>query len=341
MKKSLMTWAAVTGGAIAIWSFNSASSAEAQGPCDRLTGSAKSRCLADERRGRRTPTPTPTPTPKPRSMPTPTPTPVASKPAVPRSLSPGSSSSPGPVVTGGRVTISWGAVPGATEYDFGIRDMTTNALIVDSQTARLNYTTTIERGKTYRWNVRACNKAGCSSFTSPLFFQGEGVKSVGAITLPATFPLYNQHVASKDVYSSVEWANGIDTVSKVPRKDLTCLAVVYAMIEHARGNRKYRVGPHNWSDQSGPARPSWASGDIAISSAEKIFAELRKGNPVILWGPYGKYGHFILAIGVNASGQIMINDPSGGKRPTVDPKTWSVSGGSVLSKVTKYRTVAF
>jgi hypothetical protein len=256
-------------------------------------------------------------------------------------MSPGATSAPGAVVSGNRVTISWSAVSGATEYDFGIRDTASNQLIVDTQTSGRSYTVPIERGRTYRWNVRACNAAGCSAFTSPLFFQSEGVKSAQAINLPVSFPLYNQHNPSTNIYSSAEWANGIDNYSKVPRKDLTCLAVVYAMIEHAHGNKSYRVGPQNWTDKDGPARPSWASGDIPISSAEDVFSQLRQGHPVIMWGPYEKYGHFFLAIGVNAAGQIIVNDPSGGKRVTVDPKTWTVSGGSVLSRVTRYRTVRY
>jgi hypothetical protein len=81
---------------------------------------------------------------------------------------------PGVIVSGNRVTISWSAVSGATEFDFGIRDTTTNQFIVDTQTSGRSYTVPIERGKTYRWNVRACNAAGCSAFTSPLFFQTEG-----------------------------------------------------------------------------------------------------------------------------------------------------------------------
>lgn len=338
MHKRLMTWAALAGGAIAVWSFNSASPAEAQGPCDKLTGSAKSRCLADERRGRRTPTPTPTPTSKPK----PTPAPVASKPAVPRSLSPGSSSAPGPVVTGNRVTISWGAVTGATEYDFGIRDTTANALIADTRTSQTSFTASITRGRSYRWNVRACNKAGCSAFTAPLHFQSEGAQSPGAITLPASFPLYNQHNATTSLYQSVEWANTIDTVDKKSaRKELACLAVVYAMIEHARGNRRYRVGDATWTDKDGAIRISGVSGDNSGPTADIVFSQLRQGNPVILWGEYGAYGHYVLAVGADAQGQIILHDPSGGLRATVNPQTWRVSGSKVLTRISKYRTVRF
>lgn len=95
----------------------------------------------------------------------------ARAPSMPGSLSPGSSRSPGTTVPGTIVRIDWADVPGATMYDFGIRDMTTNQLVVDQQSSRSSYTTRLDPGHTYRWNVRACNNAGCSSFTSPIYFR--------------------------------------------------------------------------------------------------------------------------------------------------------------------------
>ncbi len=333
MQKILATIAALSITALAVWSFGSATSAEAQGPCDRLTGRDRSRCLADERRDRSGSGP---------QAPREGASPAASRPAMPRALSPGAASAPGQVLSGNRVTIAWAPVDGATEYDFGIRDTTTNTMLVDTRSPRTSYTAVIERGRSYRWNVRACNKAGCSAFTAPLHFQSEGARSVGAITLPTSFPLYNQHVATTSLYQSVEWANAIDTVdTKSARKDLACLAAVYAMIEHARGNRRYRIGPATWTDQAGPYTISGISGDKEPPTADVLLEQMRQGNPVILWGPYGGYGHYVLAVGTDANGQIIIHDPSGGLRATVNPQTWRVSGSNVLSRISKYRTVSF
>jgi surface antigen len=91
-------------------------------------------------------------------------------PATPRGLSPGRSSSPGTTLKDTIVRINWDDVDGAAEYDFGIRDMTTNTLVVDDQSARSSYTARLKAGRTYRWNVRACNRSGCSDFSRPLYF---------------------------------------------------------------------------------------------------------------------------------------------------------------------------
>lgn len=323
-------------------------SARSNDNCDNLTGRDRSRCLMKERQNRQDSSSQPqTSTRSSTSSES-----SISRPNVPRNASPGSSSSPGTVVTGSRVTISWSSVSGATEYDFGIRDVTTNQLVVDTQTSSTSYSARIEKGRVYRWNVRGCNSAGCSAFTSPLYVQSEPISATsataqsnaGAISLPATFPLYNQHDPSNlRLYYSSEWANAIDTVDFKPHHKLTCLAVVYAMIEHARGNSSYKVGPQTWTDENGSSGISGIEDRGSLGSIEPLLAQFRQGNPVILWGPLtgNAFGHFVLAVGINSSGQIILHDPSGGKRVTVDPQSWRVSGGSVLSNVEKYRTVRF
>ncbi len=92
-------------------------------------------------------------------------------PAMPTNTSPGSLSSPGPVQSSTTVQLSWSAVSGATSYSLGVRDMVTNQLVVDTTTGSSTYTVALSSGKRYRWNVAACNANGCSSFTSPLYFQ--------------------------------------------------------------------------------------------------------------------------------------------------------------------------
>jgi hypothetical protein len=99
-------------------------------------------------------------------------TPAASAiPTTPGNTSPGSLSSPGPVQSSATVQLSWSASSGATTYSLGVRDMTTNQLVVDTTTSSTTYTVTLNSGRRYRWNLAACNGAGCSSFTAPLYFQ--------------------------------------------------------------------------------------------------------------------------------------------------------------------------
>jgi hypothetical protein len=103
-------------------------------------------------------------------------------PATPGSPSPGTTSSPGPTTSSDTVALSWSSVSGATYYSFGVRDMTTNQLVVDQTSTGTSYSAALSSGKQYRWNVAACNSAGCSNYTTPLYFQTPGASP----TVPAT-----------------------------------------------------------------------------------------------------------------------------------------------------------
>jgi hypothetical protein len=107
-------------------------------------------------------------------------------PAIPVNPSPGSDSSPGPTMSSASVTLSWSASSGATSYSLGVRDMITNQLVVDTTTSGAFYTASLSAGKPYRWNVAACNSAGCSSFTTPLYFQTLGSAPVPVPAMPAS-----------------------------------------------------------------------------------------------------------------------------------------------------------
>lgn len=95
----------------------------------------------------------------------------AAIPATPTNPSPGSTSSPGPTTASSNVTLSWSGSSGATYYGVGVRDLATNVLVVDTNASGTSYTANLSAGKQYRWNVNACNTAGCSSYTTPLYFQ--------------------------------------------------------------------------------------------------------------------------------------------------------------------------
>jgi len=94
-----------------------------------------------------------------------------SVPSTPSNLSPGSTSSPGPTLTSRSVRLDWSSSSGTSYYDVGVRDLETNQLVVDTQTSSSSYSVTLDEGRRYRWNVAACNSSGCSSFTTPLYFQ--------------------------------------------------------------------------------------------------------------------------------------------------------------------------
>ncbi len=96
---------------------------------------------------------------------------IVTIPAVPTGTSPGTTYTPGPTMSGNSVTLSWNASSGATQYGLGVRDMTTNTLVVSTTVTGTSYTANLIAGKQYRWNVAACNSAGCSNYTTPLYFQ--------------------------------------------------------------------------------------------------------------------------------------------------------------------------
>ncbi len=102
-------------------------------------------------------------------------------PPTPAGPSPGSTASPGPTLADSNVTLNWGASPGATNYGLGVRDIASGVLVVDTYIAGTSYTATLTAGRQYRWNVSACNAAGCSSYTTVLYFQAPTT-----VTVPVT-----------------------------------------------------------------------------------------------------------------------------------------------------------
>src|SRR5581483_10897815 len=63
----------------------------------------------------------------------------------------------------------------------GVRDIASGVLVVSTDVTTTSYTASLSAGKQYRWNVNACNSAGCSDYTTPLYFQ-----TPGGVTVPAT-----------------------------------------------------------------------------------------------------------------------------------------------------------
>ena len=114
----------------------------------------------------------------------------AAVPVKPTGTSPGSTTSPGTVQASSSVTLSWGAASGATRYGLGVVDVATGGLVVNTDVSgKTTYTAGLQPGKSYRWNVNACNASGCSAYTSLLYFQtpvpAKTLSSV-AVLCPAT-----------------------------------------------------------------------------------------------------------------------------------------------------------
>jgi len=115
-------------------------------------------------------------------------------PSKPTGTDPGTTSSPGPTLSSRTVTLDWGSVSGATYYEVGVTDMATEDLVVDDQTSSSSYTTTLDAGKTYRWNVAAGNSAGLSGYTERLYFQTPG----GTVSLTDEF---DYPIGNKQAYT--------------------------------------------------------------------------------------------------------------------------------------------
>ena len=95
---------------------------------------------------------------------------TAATPATPSNLSPGSSSSPGPEMSSGAISLRWNAVSGATSYDLGVRDVDSGRLVVDTRISAAALNVNLTPGGRYRWNLRSCNASACSAFAAPRYF---------------------------------------------------------------------------------------------------------------------------------------------------------------------------
>ncbi|MBF0108779.1 MAG: DUF1566 domain-containing protein [Magnetococcales bacterium] len=83
----------------------------------------------------------------------------------------GSITGPGTMMSSTSVSLSWSTMSRATRYELGVRDVTTNNLVVDTSIVGTSYTANLDPEKQYKWNVAACNSSGCSKYTTPIYFQ--------------------------------------------------------------------------------------------------------------------------------------------------------------------------
>jgi len=52
-----------------------------------------------------------------------------------------------------------------------VRDVASGELVVDVQVNGTSRTVSLTAGRSYRWNVAACNRSGCSRYTGALYFR--------------------------------------------------------------------------------------------------------------------------------------------------------------------------
>ena len=102
--------------------------------------------------------------------------PVATKPAPPILLSPGTEESPGGFITP-LPTMAWQAVPGATGYGLYIKDIGSGNIIYENESIPANTTSLpipagkLKPGVKYRWNMRAKNALGFGEYSIRFHFQ--------------------------------------------------------------------------------------------------------------------------------------------------------------------------
>jgi surface antigen len=94
-------------------------------------------------------------------------------PAVPASLTPGSTTAPGPTTSSTSVTLSWSGTSGAS-YEVAVKDVATGTFVMDTTTTSTTFTANLTAGKQYAWNVDACNGSLCSAFATAEYFQTPG-----------------------------------------------------------------------------------------------------------------------------------------------------------------------
>ena len=97
----------------------------------------------------------------------------------------GSAMAPGVTVTENTPQLRWSAVSGATFYDVDIFDTVSGDRIagVGGHTSTSYTTPQLALGRSYRWNVRACNNSGCGSRSRDAFFFVSGSAIVPAISI--------------------------------------------------------------------------------------------------------------------------------------------------------------
>ena len=113
---------------------------------------------------------------------------------------------------------------------------------------------------------------------------------VGIVSGADRIPRYKQtDFHDTNLYDSISWATAhewsIELGEMVPRYTLTCLAVVYAMLAHARGQTDYRVGQDGtWGEDGAIDTLAEVKNSNVGATKQNVLAEFAEDRPVILQG---------------------------------------------------------
>ena len=130
---------------------------------------------------------------------------------VPRPLAP---TNPGELLPS--VPLEWSGVSGATYYQLAVRDLTTNLLVVERNVSVTSYTAPpYTAGRSYRWNVQACNQASCSGWSASWGFKTAG-------SLPAN-PVSQCGQVTRYQQSIIDGYHGLPQQRGVPKPSLATL----------------------------------------------------------------------------------------------------------------------
>jgi len=110
--------------------------------------------------------------------------PLAQPLSPPKLTSPGSSSSPGPIISLLTPNLQWSGVSGADYYGLYIVDVATKSVVFSSQAKKINITGAaytlpqgvLVWGKKYYWYMNSHNSAGWGSNSASLYFQTQAPK---------------------------------------------------------------------------------------------------------------------------------------------------------------------
>jgi hypothetical protein len=138
----------------------------------------------------------------------PAPIPVNSQPtttalAAPMRIAPTNSGELAPTIP-----IQWTPVSGATRYELAVRDLTTNAFVVDQPVYGTSHTAPpYSLGRTFRWTVRACDNSGCGSWSQGWTFRTAGATQTTTNSCDASLTSNQQQTINR--YYQLPSANGV------------------------------------------------------------------------------------------------------------------------------------
>ncbi len=145
-----------------------------------------------------------------------TPQAIQTTPSVPTGMSPGSSSEPGPEIADLTPVLSWNSVANAdyykvylSKYPYGAANIVFSNEHVTGTSVE---TTSLAEGTKYRWDVSACNNAGCSAQSPDSYFHTSVVTACNTVNTNSFYACYydnmdltNLKITRTDAQINFDW----------------------------------------------------------------------------------------------------------------------------------------